>query len=465
MARNRLFLAYLLLVIIPLIMLIAVLKAGSGMVLPGVATLVKRAPAAAPVALSVATLALQVAVVLFVSRLVGMLFKKFRQPQVIGEMIAGIMLGPSLMGWVMPSVSAFVFPAPTLGYLNALAQTGLILFMFLVGVSLNPKELKEHGHAAVVASHASIVMPFCLGTALAYFMYEKLSLPGISFVNFALFMGVAMSITAFPMLARILNERGMMRSRMGTLAISCAAVDDLTGWFILAYIVIFIRSASNNTSVWPLIGSALAYLAVMFFVVRPLLPRFEASFRKYGRITDNALSFLVILALLSALITEKLGIYSVFGAFFMGAMLPKSVDFINAVNEKLESITVVAFLPLFFAFSGLRTSIALVKGELWFYAAAVIFIAIFGKFGGSMFASRLAGVSWRESASLGVLMNARGLMELIALNIGLDIGVISPTMFTIMVLMAVVTTCMTPPLFELLNPSKLKPVESTAHAA
>ena len=341
MPRKRLLLAYLTLVALPLVLLVLVLKAGSGMSIPGVNVITKRA-VVVPAAMNLVTLALQVSVVLFVSRLVGMLFRKFRQPQVIGEMIAGI----------------------------------------------------------------------------------------------------------------------MMRSRMGTLAIACAAVDDLTGWCILAYIVVLIRSANSASALWVTVGGSTAYLLVMFFVVRPLLPRFEASFKKHGKITDNALSFVIVLALLSALATETLGIYAVFGAFFMGAILPKDLTFVNALMEKLESLTVVAFLPLFFAFSGLRTSIRLVQGELWIYAALVIVAAIAGKFGGSTLASRMAGVSWRESASLGVLMNARGLMELIALNIGLDIGVISPTLFTIMVLMAVVTTVMTPPLFELLNPSKLTVVQA-----
>jgi Kef-type K+ transport system membrane component KefB len=467
MFRNKLIAAYGLLVVLPLLMLVAVLNWGNGLSVSGIAASAHKAVPVAPAAMNLFQLALQVSVVLLVSRLVGMLFRKFRQPQVIGEMIAGILLGPSLLGWTAPAVSKFIFPAASLGYLNALAQIGLIFFMFLVGVSLNPKELKEQGHAAVVTSHASIVMPFCLGAAVALYVYRYLSIPGVSFMSFALFMGAAMSITAFPMLARILNERNLMRSRMGTLAISCAAVDDLTGWCILAYVVVVIRSAGSSSPFWVTGIGAVVYLLTMFFVVRPLARRFETDFRKKGRLTENALSFMLVLALISALATEKMGIYSVFGAFFMGAILPKSEDFVAAVLKKLESLTVVALLPLFFAFSGLRTSLGLVHGELWIYAALIIAAAIAGKFGGAMFAARMAGTPWRDSASLGVLMNARGLMELIALNIGLDIGVISPTLFTIMVLMAVVTTVMTPPLFELLNPSKpeLSEVEVRVHMA
>jgi Kef-type K+ transport system membrane component KefB len=389
-----------------------------------------------------------------------MLFKRINQPQVVGEMVAGILLGPSLLGWAAPEVPSFLFPAPSLGYLNALSQIGLVFFMFLVGISLNPSELKGHGHAAVLTSHSSIVTPFCLGSALALFLYPRLATAGVSFVSFALFMGSAMSITAFPVLARILTERNLLRSRMGTLAISCAAVDDVTGWCILAYIVILVRSESSATSLWITVGGALTYVLVMMAGVKRLLGGFERSFHKHGRLTENAMAFMLVLALISALTTEKLGIHSLFGAFFMGAIMPKSAGFIRAVLNKLESLTVVALLPLFFAFSGLRTSIGMVHGELWIFTALVIATAIAGKFGGSMFAARMAGVPWRDATSLGILMNTRGLMELIALNIGLDIGVISSTVFTIMVLMALVTTFMTSPLLEWAYPAKSRAKES-----
>jgi Kef-type K+ transport system membrane component KefB len=273
-----------------------------------------------------------------------------------------------------------------------------------------------------------------------------------------------MSITAFPVLARILTERNLLHSRMGTLAISCAAVDDVTGWCILAWIVVLVRSESSAMPVWVTIGGALVYVAMMLLGLKRLLPRFETSFRKHGRLTENATSFMLVLALISALITERLGIHSLFGAFFMGAIMPRSSEFVSAVLHKLELLTVVALLPLFFAFSGLRTSVRMVHGELWIYALLVVGVAIAGKFGGSTVAARMAGVSWRDATSLGILMNTRGLMELIALNIGLDIGVISPAVFTIMVLMALVTTFMTSPLLEWVYPAKLMLVEDDGHA-
>ena len=315
------------------------------------------------------------------SGIAGLLFKRIKQPQVVGEMAAGILLGPSVLGWAAPALSHALFPASSLGYLNALCQVGLVLFMFLVGVSLDPKELRRRSHAVVLTSHASIVAPFCLGSALALALFERLSNAGVSFVSFALFMGVAMSITAFPVLARILAERNLLHGRIGTLSIACAAVDDVTGWCILAYIVVLIRSGPASMPAWMTVGGSLAY-------------------------------------------------------------------FMQSLQHKMESITVTVLLPLFFAFSGLRTDIGAIRGAVWLYALLVIVVAIAGKFGGSMFAARMAGISWRDAVGIGILMNTRGLMGLVALNIGLDIGVISQTVFAIMVLMALVTTFMTSPLLD-----------------
>ncbi|MEO8659000.1 MAG: cation:proton antiporter [Bryobacteraceae bacterium] len=401
-------------------------------------------------------LILQIAVVILAGRIGGLIFQKLKQPQVVGEMAAGILLGPSLMGWVAPGFSAALFPPSSLGHLNALSQVGLILFMFLVGLSLNPKELHENGHAAVLTSHVSIVSPFCLGSILALFLYPRLSDDSVSFLGFMLFMGAAMSITAFPVLARILGERNMLKSRLGTLSIACAAVDDVTGWCILAYIVFLIRAAHGSLPIWMTLGGSALFVVVMVFGVRKLLPRFESSFRKNGKLTDQTLAVMVLLVLASALATEALGIHLLFGAFLVGAIMPKSEDFIHHITQKLEAVTVVVLLPLFFAYSGLRTRIGLEgSGKWWLYAALVIVVAIAGKLGGSMFAARFAGMSWRDSASLGILMNTRGLMELVILNIGLDIGVISSGMFSMMVLMALVTTFMTTPLLHLVYPERL----------
>ena len=401
-------------------------------------------------------LVLQIAVILEAARIVGFLFQKINQPQVMGEMVAGILLGPSLLGWLAPGVSAALFPPASLSYLNALSQVGLVVFMFVVGLALNPSELHGYGHAAVLTSLVSIVAPFCLGGLTALYLYPRLSDDGVTFTGFALFMGAAMSITAFPVLARILSERGLVRSRMGTLAIACAAVDDVTGWCILAYIVVLVRVTHAARPAWVTIAGSIAYVLIMLFVVRRILPAFERAFRKRDRLTDNLVATIVVLVLASALATEWLGIHLLFGAFLMGAIMPKTPEFTRYLLHKFESVTVVLLLPLFFAYTGLRTRIGVGGGRaIWFYSAIVIVVAITGKLGGSMFAARLAGMPWREAASLGILMNTRGLMELVILNIGLDIGVISPAMFSIMVLMALVTTFMTTPLLEWVYPTRL----------
>jgi Kef-type K+ transport system membrane component KefB len=464
--KNNISAAYVLLVGLPLLLLLGVLQTGSSLPAPVSVAIEHSQPSPAPAPLNLIKLVLQIGVILVVARIVGMLFRKIRQPQVVGEMVAGILLGPSLLGWAAPGISNALFPAASLGYLNALSQVGLVLFMFLIGVFLNPAELRNHGYAALLTSHVSIVTPFSMGAALALLLYRPLSNPHISFMSFALFMGAAMSLTAFPVLARILTERNLLRSRMGTLAIACAAVDDITGWCILAYIVVFIRSEKASMPAWMTLGGAVGYVLIMLLGVRRLLPRFEAHFRKEGRHTESAISLMIILALASALVTEWLGIHLVFGAFLMGAIMPKSPEFIRSLQDKMESVTVVVLLPLFFAFSGLRTNIGMVRGNLWLYFLVMMAVAIAGKFGGSMLAARMAGIPWRDATSLGILMNTRGLMELIALNIGLDIGVISQTVFTIMVLMALVTTFMTSPLLEWVYPSRLMAVEGgDAHVA
>jgi Kef-type K+ transport system membrane component KefB len=402
------------------------------------------------------TLVLQIAVVLATCRILGSLFLKLGQPRVVGEMFAGIMLGPSLLGAIAPQWSAFLFPPSSLGFLNALSQVGVIVFMFLVGLGINPRELKSQGHAAVLTSHVSITAPFVLASFLAVYLYPRLSDSNVPFTSFALFMGAAMSITAFPVLARILAERNMLNSRLGTVAIACAAVDDVTGWCILAYIVLFIRAANTGHPIWFTVGGLIAFALVMLYGVQRLLKRFEVSYRQTGELSENALALMLLLALGSALCTEWLGIHLLFGSFLMGTIMPKEQMFVRYVVNKFETIVVTLLLPLFFAFTGLRTNVGLVKGaEMWMYCVAIILVATLGKLGGSMLASWWSGMPAREAAGLGTLMNTRGLMELIILNIGLDIKVISPALFSMMVLMALVTTFMTNPLLQAICPDKM----------
>ena len=411
-------------------------------------------------------LLLQVAVILAVARAVGWIFRKMHQPQVVGEMVAGILLGPSLLGLAAPGAFNFLFPPQSLGFLNALSQIGLVLFMFLVGLELDARFLKSQRLVALFTSHVSIVFPFMLGTLLALYLYPRLANNSVTFIQFALFIGTAMSITAFPVLARILTERKLLRTTLGAVTIACAAVDDVTGWIILAIVVLLIRTSGGFISTLVTIGGVALYILVMWVLVRRLLYRLETKFEQRGALSQDTLAIILLLVLASSLVTERLGIHALFGAFLMGVIMPKHPSFVHALTEKLNDVAVVLLLPIFFAFNGLRTSIGLVSGAAnWFYTALIIFVAILGKFGGSTVAARVSGMSWREASSIGVLMNTRGLMELVLLNIGLDIGVISPALFTMMVLMALVTTFMTSPVLEWIYYSRVIPKQYPAKEA
>jgi len=403
------------------------------------------------------TLLIQIALILLVTRLVGWLLRKLHQPQVVGEMIAGILLGPSLLGWLLPGVSAAVFPPESLGSLNALSQIGLLLFMFLVGLEFDTRILRGRGHTAVVTSHVSIIVPFILGAGVALLLYAELSPPEVPLLHFGLFTGLAMSITAFPVLARILTERNLLHTHVGVVAIACAAVDDVTAWCILAGVILLVRATEQVIPFWLTLFGSLAYIAIMLLGVRRLLSRLHILYHRRGGLTQDIFALVLLLALASAWITESLGIHALFGAFLMGVIMPKDNQFIHAITRKLEDVTVTLLLPLFFAFTGLRTSIGLLNGaNLWLYCAVIIVVAIVGKLGGSALAARRFGMNWREAGALGVLVNTRGLIELVFLNIGLDIGVISPTFFTMMVLMALITTFMTTPLLEWIYPARFQ---------
>jgi Kef-type K+ transport system membrane component KefB len=347
-------------------------------------------------------LLVQIAVVLIAARLVGLLFRRLHQPQVMGEMVAGILLGPSLLGWVAPAASARLFPVESLGFLNSISQVGLLIFMFLVGVELNPRLLRGKGHTALVTSHASILAPFLLGALLALFLYPRLSDDSVTFTGFALFMGAAMSVTAFPVLARILTERGLMSTRVGSVAIACAAVDDVTAWCILAGVVALVRSGAAGASLWITLGGSLAFVLAMVFGARRVLAGLESSFARRGALTQDLLAVVLLIGLASAWVTEVLGIHALFGAFLAGAVMPKGERFVAALTGKLEDLTVVLLLPLFFAFTGLRTHFGLVEGgEMWMYAALIVVVAVAGKWGGSTLAARFSGMSWREAARWG----------------------------------------------------------------
>ncbi len=396
-------------------------------------------------------LLMQMIVVLFAAKTIGYLFTLIGQQSVIGETAAGIIIGPSLLGWMMPDVFAFIFPANSLSNLQLLSQIGLVLFMFIIGMELNIDILKKRATEALLVSHVSIFFPYLLGILLAYYLYTDFAPANIPFITYALFMGIAMSITAFPVLARILKERKLTQTGVGGMAIICAAIDDVTAWCILA-IVISIAKAGNIAGALLTIVITILYVLIMFFVVRPALEKLSRKFYKNNKVESTFIAVILLMVILSAFIAEVIGIHALFGAFLAGVIMPSSVSLRNLFTEKVEDVSIMLLLPLFFAFTGLRTQIGLLNNfSLWATCGIIIAIAVFGKFFGSAVASRLVGQSWKDSLSIGALMNTRGLMEIIVLNIGYDLGILTPSIFTMMVFMALITTCMTAPMLNLIE--------------
>ncbi len=399
---------------------------------------------------------LALAVVIVAARALGTLFRKLHQPPVIGEIIAGILLGPSLLGRVWPGASAFLLPPSVAPYLGMISQLGVVLYMFLVGLELDPALLRNRGHTTVAISHASIITPFLLGAGLALWLYPRLATSDVPFTNFSLFLGVSMSVTAFPVLARILTDRRIHTSPMGVVALTCAAVDDVTAWCLLALVVSVVQARVAGAFVTA--GLAIGFIVAVVVIVRPAMAKLARVYGNRGRLTQGVLAVVFVTMILSACATEVIGIHAIFGAFVLGAVIPHDTGLARELTDRLEDIVVVLLLPAFFAFTGMRTQIGLVSGTTeWLICGLIIVVASLGKFGGSLAAARLTGMGWRDSASLGVLMNTRGLMELIVLNIGLELRVISPTLFAMLVIMAVVTTFATTPILHLLMRSGREP--------
>lgn len=431
--------------------LFAVHGAARGLVAPPGTT-----PATSPVTsahggnASLSQVLLALVAVIVAARVVGALFRMLRQPPVVGEVVAGILLGPSLLGRVAPGISEAVLPAAVAPSLQIIAQLGVLLFMFMVGLELDTALLRKRTYATLTISHASIVVPFVLGAGAALVVYPRFGLPAVPFDTFALFLGVSLSVTAFPVLARILSDQGLTRTELGVIAISCAAVDDVTAWCLLALLV-SVAKASGAEALRTLALTA-AYVVVMLTAVRPLVGRLVAKQELRKKVTPDATALVLVGLLLSALASEYAGIHALFGAFLLGAIIPHGSLLGRSLLAKLEDWVVMLLLPAFFAYTGLRTRIDLVSGlESWLFCAGLTLVASAGKFGGSFCAGRLAGLGWRDAAAVGVLMNTRGLMELIVLNVGLDLGVISPTLFAMLVLMAIATTFATTPLLQLLR--------------
>jgi Kef-type K+ transport system membrane component KefB len=407
----------------------------------------------------VAILLLQILTIIFTARTFGFIFNKVGQPTVIGEILAGIFLGPSVLGTWFPEFSSFLFPVASLGNLNLLSQIGLLLFMFVIGMELDLNVLKTKAKDAVIISHASIIIPYALGMGLAYFIYQEFAPPTIDFTAFSLFMGIAMSITAFPVLASILRERNLTKTKLGAIAITCAAADDVTAWCILAAVIAIVKAGSIASSVFT-IAMALGYLFIMIKLVQPFLKKLGEVYSNKESLSLNIVGAIFGILLISSFITEVIGIHALFGAFLAGAIMPPVFNFRKLIIEKVESVSLGLLLPLFFVFTGLRTQIGLLNdSHMWLVCVLIILTAIVGKFGGSMLAARIVGQSWKDSLSVGALMNTRGLMELVVLNIGYDLGVLKPEIFAMMVLMALVTTFMTGPALDLINYIFRKDVE------
>lgn len=396
-----------------------------------------------------AKLILQLVVIVIAARLCGALAMRLGQPPVVGEIAAGIFLGPSLLGWLAPGASAFLFPSASIPTLALLSQLGVLLFMFVVGIELDPSLLRGKAHAAVAVSHVSIVFPFLLGVTLAIGLYEPYAPKNVPFTAFALFLGIAMSITAFPVLARIIEERGLAGTPIGTTAITCAAVDDVTAWSLLAFVVAFVTSGGALATLSVTLALSLLFVLLMIYGVRPLLHR-ALDPEGPDSATRGRMAIVIAVMLGSALVTELIGIHALFGAFLAGVVMPSVGSFRRLLRERFDTVSAVFLLPLFFAFTGLRTQIGLLdEVSTWMVCLLIIAVATLGKLGGTVGAARLTGLAWRDALTLGALMNTRGLMELVALNVGYELGILSPEIFAMMVLMALVTTAMTGPLLTL----------------
>jgi Kef-type K+ transport system membrane component KefB len=398
---------------------------------------------------ALARVLLSLALVTLATRVLGGVFRRYLgQPPVMGEIVAGLVLGPSLLGALWPDAQGFVLPPEAAPYLGMIAKVGVVLFLFLVGLELEPRMLRGQGQATVAISHASIVAPFLLGAGLALLLYPTQAPRDVDFTSFSLFFGVALSVTAFPVLARILSDRGVQNTALGTTALACAAVDDVTAWTLLALLAGLAKA--EVALALRTLALLLAYAAAMFWLVRPLVQRFaERVERASGPPSRTTLTLVFVALLLSAVATEAIGVHALFGAFLLGVLMPREGRLAQEVRAQIENFVVVLLLPSFFAFTGLRTEVGLLTSASdWLVCALIIAVATLGKLGGTALAARFVGLTWRPALALGILMNTRGLMQLIVLDVGLELGVLTPKLFTMMVLMALVTTFLATPALD-----------------
>jgi len=399
----------------------------------------------------VAMLLMQIIAILFVSRIVGWFFIKMGQPTVIGEILAGIILGPSLLGYFYPEAFNFLFAPESLDNLYILSQIGLVLFMFVIGMELNLSLLRNKMGTTYVISNVSIIFPYLLGVLLAYYIYDEFAASQTTFLPFALFIGISMSITAFPVLARIVQEKGMTKTHIGQMSIISAAFNDVTAWCILAAVIAISKTGSIVSSLYT-IGLSILYILFMLYIVRPFLKKIGKIYSNTEVINKGIIAFLFLFLTLSSFTTQLIGIHALFGAFLAGVVMPEIPDFRKIVIDKIEDVALTLLLPLFFVYTGLRTEIGLLNTPyLWMVTSVFILVAIVGKFIGAGFSAKIMGENWRDSLSVGILMNTRGLMEIVVLNIGYEMGILSKPIFAMLVIMALVTTFMTTPLLSLVQ--------------
>ena len=452
--------SYLLLVVAPTLAALVILDLGADLPRP-----VAEATAATPLvpsALAVLRLPIfltQIIVIIAAARALGFVLRRLGQPAVVGEMLAGLLLGRSFLGFFAPAVYTWLFPVGTVRFLNALSQFGLVLFMFLVGLDVDGRETAGHRRTIAVIAHAGIAIPMLLGIALALPLYATFATSAASFTSFALFLGCALSVTAFPVLARILSERHLITTEFGRTAMACAAFADVTAWIVLAFVLEVTRvGAASRTGLAVGVLGTTVYVMFMLKVVRPWLARWWASHTPHDggdpfEHREGVLTTLLLVVLVSALATEFLGVQALFGAFLGGVVMPRGLSLRRALRVRFEDALSILLLPLFFAYAGLRADISSIRTDRdWGIFLAIVAVAVIGKIGGSALAARTVGSSWRWASALGVLMNARGMMELVLLTIGLQAGIITPRLFTLMLLMAIVTTMMTTPLLGLVMP-------------
>lgn len=415
---------------------------------------------------TIASALIAIAVIMLVARVFGSLAVRLKQPRVMGEVVAGITLGPTILGLLAPGVQAALFPTDILPSLGIIANVGLVFYMFLVGLEIDSEQLKGRIGQAAAISNTSVALPMMLGIAVALPIYEVVG-PEKDFLAFALFMGVAMSITAFPVLARILVERRMLKRPVGALALACAAIDDVTAWFLIA-LATAIATQGGAGEVLTTIALAIAFCIFMGVLVRPLLGRVSTAYDEAGRVPGAWIAAIFAGVLISAYITEEIGIAVIFGAFIMGMIMPRNAGLTEDVTNRIEDFVVIVLLPVFFAYTGLRTNIGLLdRPILWLITGVLILVAIVGKLFGAAIAARLTGFDWRASFVIGTLMNTRGLTELIVLNLALEKGVITDALFAALVIMALVTTFMAGPMLSFLDPKNTygAPVEEELEEA